>query len=423
MKPTTKVQKRVYSLSQALPKLTEEQKAWAEDKCFAHIGYRNKKGISCLDCGHLWAGQEAKKCTCPQCGVQLTIETTRKTTLYQERIFATIDTKEDFQVVRFFQMFANYRKGEPKKIIVHEVIQQFIAPDAKIHVVAKMKNFGWNSSFQGELENRHWGDQYDIQADKIFPKIKVLPIYKRNGFKTTFKDITPYKVFKLLATDAKFETLFKSNQVGLTKARAHYSHSQNVERYWDSIRICIRNNYVIKDPVLWLDHVALLDRLGKDLRNPKYICPINLKKDHSRAIARVNAIREKQSLEKKKAQIIEGQKAYEQEKKKFFGLVFSSGKITIKFLDHLQEFLEEGDIHKHCVFTNAYYEKKDSLIFSARVDDKPMETIEVSLSEMKIKQSRGLQNTATKYNPQIINLVNQNLDTIRKIYEQKQKVS
>ena len=43
----------------------------------------------------------------------------------------------------------------------------------------------------------------------------------------------------------------------------------------------------------------------------------------------------------------------------------------------------------HCVFTNEYYLKADSLILSATIDGKRIETIEVSLKRMEVVQSRG----------------------------------
>ncbi|WP_211253759.1 PcfJ domain-containing protein [Flavobacterium daejeonense] len=47
--------------------------------------------------------------------------------------------------------------------------------------------------------------------------------------------------------------------------------------------------------------------------------------------------------------------------------------------------MEEGDALNNYLFTNEYFKKKDSLIFSARIDNTPIETIEVSFSKMKIQ--------------------------------------
>lgn len=68
----------------------------------------------------------------------------------------------------------------------------------------------------------------------------------------------------------------------------------------------------------------------------------------------------------------------------------------------------------HCVFSNSYYLKENSLILSATIEGKRIETIEVSLKTLKVVQSRGVYNKNTEYHEQIINLVNQNMGMIQK---------
>jgi hypothetical protein len=54
------------------------------------------------------------------------------------------------------------------------------------------------------------------------------------------------------------------------------------------------------------------------------------------------------------------------------------------------------------------------LILSARIDNEPIETIEVSLSQMKIIQARGRSNGTTEHHDKIVNLVKSNLHLIEK---------
>jgi len=67
----------------------------------------------------------------------------------------------------------------------------------------------------------------------------------------------------------------------------------------------------------------------------------------------------------------------------------------------------------HCVFTNGYYKKKDSLILSARVGQRHVETIEINLKTLAIVQSRGVCNQNTEYHERIIGLVKKNINLIR----------
>lgn len=68
-------------------------------------------------------------------------------------------------------------------------------------------------------------------------------------------------------------------------------------------------------------------------------------------------------------------------------------------------------MHKHhCV--GGYYSKTDSLILTACIDGKKMETIEVSLSKLQVIQSRGVCNKNTEYHNQIVQLVEKNISLI-----------
>ena len=99
-------------------------------------------------------------------------------------------------------------------------------------------------------------------------------------------------------------------------------------------------------------------------------------------------------------------------KSKFFDLTISDGTIDIVVLDSIKAFKEEGETMHHCVFSNSYYDRPDSLVMSARIKGKRIETIELSLTDMKILQSRAVCNGTSEYHDRIINLVKANLSQI-----------
>ena len=105
---------------------------------------------------------------------------------------------------------------------------------------------------------------------------------------------------------------------------------------------------------------------------------------------------------------MEDEKRFKELKSKFFGICFTDGTIQVHVLESVQEHLEEGVSMHHCVFSNAYYLKEDSLILSATIEGKRKETIEVSLRTLEVVQSRGICNKNTEYHEQIVNLVNAN---------------
>lgn len=181
---------------------------------------------------------------------------------------------------------------------------------------------------------------------------------------------------------------------------------KHIDNYWQSIKICIRNNYKIKDATLWCDYIDLLRFFSKDLYNAQYVCPQDLKAEHDRYVIKKAKTDTLLVIEKQ----LEREAEYRQAKEKFFGLFFSDGLISIRVLESVEAIVAEGRAMHHCV--SSYHSKEDSLILSACIDGEKIETIEVSLSQLRVIQSRGLCNKNTKYHDRIVNLVNQNIPLI-----------
>ena len=141
----------------------------------------------------------------------------------------------------------------------------------------------------------------------------------------------------------------------------------------------------------------------------KYICPKDLKAEHDHWLHKVNAI-EKQRRDKEKLQRAKQYEAdFYKSKSCFFGIVISDNDIEISVLDSLEAYKAEGERMKHCVFQCEYYDKTDSIIPSAHdLQGNCIETVEFSLSQGKVIQSRGVCNSNTEYHDRIIKLVNDN---------------
>ena len=149
--------------------------------------------------------------------------------------------------------------------------------------------------------------------------------------------------------------------------------------------------------------VALIDRNN---HNARYVCPYDSQKEHDRYMgkkAKAEAQKEIEKLRKNEAD-------FAKIKGKFFGLFFSDGTITVRVLESIEEMILEGEIMHHCVAD--YHSKEDSLILSATIDGKRIETLEISLSKLMVIQSRGVCNKNTDYHDQIIELVNKNIPLI-----------
>ncbi len=258
---------------------------------------------------------------------------------------------------------------------------------------------------------------YDILPQYVLPGAKYLSQLKRNGFKGTFLGLTPFEIFHTLLKESIGETLLKAGQKKLFIKFATGDKWRVLQftKYWPSIRICLRQKYIIKDPSMFFDYLDLLLYFKKDLHSSHYVCPINLKESHDKLMERKRRKIEAQELAEKRLRIIEEEAAYQRAKSKYFDLLISDDLITISVLKSVQEFIEEGDELHHCVFTNDYHKKDGSLILSARINGQRLETIEVSLKTGKVEQSRGLHNKDTEFHSRIIQLVNKNNKSIKKV--------
>jgi hypothetical protein len=100
---------------------------------------------------------------------------------------------------------------------------------------------------------------------------------------------------------------------------------------------------------------------------------------------------------------------FKESKSRFFGVQFTDGLISVRVLESVEEIMQEGDSLHHCVFENEYHLKPDSLILSACIEGKRIETVELSLSKWQVVQSWGACNKNTEYHDRIIELVQKNI--------------
>ena len=418
MKPRNKFQAQALEASKKLPKISDMQIKWAYKNCIERIGRRTKKGVvSCLECGHAWENKTTKThCTCPHCNTKLKIEDTKKRIFKDYQYFCIITAQDGFQVLRFFYIDYFAKIGEKAHYFNSEVIQLWIAPSGKHATIARLRPMSsfvdtWN--FSSKLEIRPNKSFYNAIPTCIYPRQKLIPEIKRSGYSGQIDGLTPFDMFHFLLSENRAETLLKSGQTTLFKYFA-YNTSRNISDYWTSVKICIRNGYNIEDVQSWCDYINLLRFFGKDLHNAKYVCPADLETEHDRYVETKRAYIEQQRKEDAKRKALENEALFQELKSKFFGISFSDGLIQVRVLESVQEIMLEGDAMHHCVFTNDYHLKPDSLILSACINGERIETVEISLSKLRVVQSRGICNKNTEYHDRIIKLVNKNISLIHK---------
>ena len=423
MKPKTRIQSEIVALSKRLKSISEKQKAYAYKYCFSHIGRMTSKGIvTCTDCGYSWKGENTPssdhpECTCPHCGSKLELMKTRQRVFNGTEYFSIITTCKGYQVIRFFIVRTNRKVGYPAKYEINEIVQQWIAPNGRGEIIARLRCMSfmyydlWNEYSSMELRSNSNHFAYDITPQCTYPYIRIIKKIRRNGFKGKFYDISPNALFKAILSDNKMETLLKAGQIEMFR---HLIRTSTViNEYWTALKICIRNGYEITNASEWCDYIKLLKHFGMDIHNSKYVCPKDIISEHDKLVRKRNDEIRREDYERKKAQAIENERIYKEQKGKFFGISFTDGIIQVHVLSSVHDFIEEAEIMHHCVFSNSYYLKENSLILSATIGGKRIETVEVSLKTLKVVQSRGHCNQLTEYHERIVELVESNAEIIR----------
>lgn len=429
MRPKTKLQKCVVELSESVGNVDTMLSNWAKDKLVPKIGFQTKKKVECLECGNSFSPTivKRKRAICPHCNSKLKVEVTQKRInniemplAYAETGYYDYATDQEFQLIRYYDFKSYHKVGYKSKYYLKEVLQHWILPDGKCETIARLIN-SWSGSFSGPMEIRKDGywKKYDVYTDNFHPQSTFQDKYRFYGIDADFKGLTFKKAITVLPNNNKAETLLKIKQYEM------FSHCEdiNIHIFWHCIMIAFKHRYKITDIKMWFDYLELLKFFGKDLRNPHYICPKNLKQAHD---TWVNKKRKRDAMleeERKRKEAIENEELFLKLKSKFFGIAFSNKTIEVRVLESVLDVMKEGDVLHHCVFTNGYYKREDSLILSASVNGKKTETVEVSLSKMEVVQCRGLQNKNSEYHEAIVKLVNQNMGIIKRRMLIKKKSS
>lgn len=443
MKPITKFQVAMCELHERLPNITKEQIAEAYSNIFADWLTISRNRFFCMECGHKWKPENisVKKCTCPSCNKELhNVEKqsftrnlyTIGSTLRQDGHFNIVTVVEGVQVVRTIYVCKEMNRGKLPSYSWTVVSNHLTTAENKSCVFSRISSssyVGWSLTSTLELRSYGPNDPYAlVMVEYVCKDVKVLPILKRNGFlkkDLLLLDHAQLHIYNLL-TKPQYETLIKAKQYPLAKSLFKSSKDNRLDKYWSTIKIALRNNYKIKDPSMWFDLLWVLLNLKKDLHNAKFVCPQDLKQAHNqwkelfqikqakeRAAAKAKRLEDKAEKERLRLQAI---KEYPGRMEKFSHLFFTNGTIEITPIMTVEEMELEGKELYHCVHTNEYYSEKDSLILSAKINGVRVETIEVKLDTFTVEQSRGYDNKATKYNEEIVNLVEKNMKLIKKAY-------
>lgn len=383
MKPRNRIQREVVALSSALPPINGKQKEW---------------GIA-----HSYTAKER----------------TQNKRIY--RYFVISSRVKDWQVCRFFQVRKvkqDYPVIEPMRLWFNSdghMEMEAMSRCTFSRIVDQWITYSELSLKPLPASYRDYTQLLPISASKV---TSALPILNRNGLKGSFHNMQPRDVIEGLLKNNMFETLWKRGQFSLLQALAYeWNRDYNNAGKMAAVRVALHHEYKIYDGRMWVDMINLLEKAHKDIRNPKFVCPADLKKGHDQALGWCNRYEERQRKIAERNKLLEDEKAakrYEAARSRFSGLKLTDGIIVVQVLPTVKDIMQEGKAMHHCVFAAGYYKRLDSLLLTAKVNGERTETIEVDLKRYELVQSRGVCNQNSKYHDRIVNLVNENMNVIRK---------
>lgn len=345
-------------------------------------------------------------------------------TIGQTEYFAIYEVVGGWQVIRMFM----YRSWSKKREACHEPLRYWFKPDGSYVIESKRRQclgnyyidaWVWDSEKEiHSVSSRDVRNLYcsHVRVRSLIPELKRTKFYANN---TMVNNLMPFWLVQSILTNNRIETFFKLRQTWLTWKFYHYDTHQLTDNLWQSIRVALRHGYHwdSKDEINdWCDMIRDLNYLGLDTRSPHYICPAHLDEAHQHWIEKANNKRNFERLEKEKKQALAFESTFYENRMQFFGMMFKDKKLEIQIIPTAMGIKEEGIAMHHCV--GGYYNRLNSLILSAKIGGKRIETIEVDLQDYSLVQSRGLCNKYTKYHKRIVNLMESNMQEIIKRNEE-----
>lgn len=454
-KPHTKLQQKCLDLADKLPPLTEAQRMWARGK-MAGLGYYVKRGrggkhscIWCQECGQMdevglpplavaLKIKETQSHVCSRCGRKLEVRDWHPRWDHRHETehdfqFAIVTVCEGMQVVRVFDWRQSEWMGHDTVNHIFEVFQVWFEPaKGKQVIISKQYTrswyyFRWHMHSEWKVKPNStpggysYNDVYGLESLHIYPRAKMLPILRRNGWSNKMFRLrtSPIDIWRGLLTDPAIEGLAKTGQYSIIDYWFSTGGPRRDKSHWMPIvRVCNRHHYIVDDASMWFDYIDLLQYFHKDTHSPHYICPENLKHEHDRLMDKKTRIEKAEELKRQIAQAEKYEKQYKKHRGMFFGICFGNEHIAITVICSVKEMAEEGTMMHHCVYANGYYDHTkhpNSLILSAKdKEGHRLETIELNIKTWKVIQSRALQNGKTKFHDEIVKLVEQNIGLFKK---------
>lgn len=344
--------------------------------------------------------------------------------------FTVHSNMREFMVRRLYRMYKYSDKSHDQYFFV-EIMREFNDGHQKAYCSKVRVGLGAASfdtfSFDGEIVLRGFSANYYYDIRDLFNYAMDSVSEDNASERVACSRMNPKYLWRVIKDNPVGENLYKNNDPLFYRLLG----ASYVKETCRAITIAKRHGFVFdkKTTPIWFDLVYAIIYCKKDWHNPVYIAPADLQATHDRFMNMLQrkkrenelarAYRKVQNETKRNKSINE---KYVERRKRFYDMVITDGLIECRVLRDVEEFLEEAEAMQHCVYKCRYFERPYSLILSARIGGSRIETVEVDLTNYTISQSFGKHDTFSMYHKRIVNLVNSQMDTIKR-YSRKRSTS
>lgn len=200
-------------------------------------------------------------------------------------------------------------------------------------------------------------------------------------------------------------------------------YGERSAEYIAAVKIANRHHYMPDNKKMWMDYLRDLIELGKDLHNPFYVCPEDLRAAHEKYhklyvknLKKIQARRQEEEQRRKLLAMKESIEKYADRITPFLNLAWTTDQYAVFVCPSVEEMINEGSAMHHCVGSEhqAYYNKPDSLILFCRTPNGDrISTIEYSISKGKVLQNRAACNKVPLYLEEVNKMLEKDADRIR----------
>lgn len=368
---------------------------------YPHIGALSKGRVHCMDCGEEFLFSK-QKCNCPKCGVRLNVEKSRKRVWREKLHYQRTEKIGKFQVVRSYVGYGG--TGVTPQM---QEFQRYMIDEAGNEYVFSKRKAPYHYLHGGYVMDSPISLARTDSCVSLYRwrAKSVQPWLAKRGFDKSDKEFGCVSLVYYLTKYPQIEGVYKS--AGAKAAGLLSDHLSDREWLYPAIKIANRHGATCfaddKALRLWYDMLVALKKLGKDVRNPKFLVPENLCESHDHWCAVLERAEEKRRqrlmLEAQRRQAeykAEARKRFERRIKFFADLCFDINGLTVKPITTVGEMIDEGKNMHNCVGT--YWERDNSLVLHGLdASGKSVATIEVKLDTLTVPQCYAVCNSESPY--------------------------